>query len=79
MIQNKDLFSFHALNEQGKKEAGEVATLFVDFYKKLSPLLGEPSRYRSIVDSKLEEASFFAKKVIANKKENSESVSHQLD
>lgn len=80
MAQNKNLFSFHLLNEQGKAKAEAVATEFVEFYKKLESLIGpEPSRYHSMVDTKLEEAAFFAKKAIANKSENNEAVSHQLD
>ena len=68
------------MNEHGKKAAAAIATEFVEFYKKIEPLIGPgPSRYLSIVETKLEEASFFAKKAIANKPENSESVSHRLE
>ena len=63
------LFQFHRLNEDGIKKAEEIAATFTECLRVLKTMCPEGREF-SIVKSKLEEASFFAKKSIANVAEN---------
>jgi hypothetical protein len=64
------LFQVHRLNEDGLKKADAVAGAFNDCLNNLRGLCPEATREFSIVKTKLEEACFFAKKSLANAKEN---------
>lgn len=68
----RDEFKVHMLNDQGKENAREIATRFSDLLNFLeSPEMCGPSgREMAIVRTKLEEASFFAKKAMAVQKVN---------
>jgi len=63
------LFQVHMLNEQGKQSAQQIAEAFDELVKKLAPLCGAGREY-AIVRTKLEEASFFAKKGMASEPGN---------
>lgn len=65
------LFRFHKLNAGGIQKAQEIAEAFNALLNKLYPLC-EEGRELSIVRTKLEEASFFAKKSMANSGKNQE-------
>lgn len=62
-------FRVHMLNDQGKALASEIAGAFDELLSKISPIIGN-GREAAIVATKLEEACFFAKKAIAEVKEN---------
>ncbi len=62
-------FEVHMLNDLGKSAAGQLAERFSDLLD-FCKLVGEPGRELSLVATKLEEASFFAKKAMAIKPEN---------
>lgn len=57
-------FEVHILNEEGIQSAKDIAFLFDEFLEKLKPYCCA-GRELSIVRTKLEEASFFAKKSMA--------------
>jgi hypothetical protein len=59
------LFQFHRLNEDGIKKAEEIAATFTECLRVLKTMCPEGREF-AIVKTKLEEASFFAKKSIAN-------------
>lgn len=65
-------FTVHKLNDSGLKKAEQVAHVFDDALDALIELWGADAdpRLRSIVRTKLEEASFFAKKAVATAAEN---------
>ena len=63
------LFQFHRLNETGIQKAQYIAETFSIVLSDLKKWCPE-SREFSIVKTKLEEASFFAKKAVANQQEN---------
>jgi hypothetical protein len=63
------LFEVHMLNDTGKTKAKVIATLFNDCLTQLSALC-PVGRELAIVKTKMEEACFFAKKAMANDKEN---------
>jgi hypothetical protein len=63
-------FEVHLLNEQGIEKAKALAVAFDELLTKLEPLMPLSSRYTSLVCTKLEEASFFAKKAMAILPEN---------
>lgn len=69
MSQTDPLFRVHRLNEGGMKNAQEIAEAFDTCLAKLRTLCPEGREF-SIVKTKLEEASFFAKKSMANAGEN---------
>ena len=69
---NKE-FQVHALNETGKGKANAIAAAFDELLDKILKINPEPTREMSLVRTKLEEASFFAKKAMACKPENVES------
>lgn len=61
-------FKVHILTEEGKRKAEKIAEAFDECLYKLIDLRGgdeNPSRYMSLVRTKLEEACFFAKKDMA--------------
>jgi hypothetical protein len=70
---NKE-FEVHILNEVGIAKARAIATAFDDLLENLKNICGFPlvvnGREMSIVRTKLEEASFFAKKTMAEVPEN---------
>lgn len=63
-------FTVHMLNEAGKVKASEIATAFDLLLTRLEQLCPD-GREMAIVRTKLEEASFFAKKAMANDTQNS--------
>ncbi len=64
-----DLFKTHLLNEGGIKKAQEVASLFDELRSGLIERCPEGREF-ALVQTKLEEACFFAKKAIARQPEN---------
>jgi hypothetical protein len=64
-------FTFHLLNDAGKAKAVEIAQAFDGLLSRLLDLC-PPGRELAIVRTKLEEASFFAKKAMANSPANGE-------
>jgi hypothetical protein len=67
---NKE-FAVHMLNDQGKRRATAIAETFDACLEKLLTLC-PPGRELAIVRTKLEEASFFAKKAMASSDENTD-------
>ena len=65
-----DLFSVHMLNDQGKVKANDIAELFSNLLYGLENMMPANSRNMSIVKTKLQEAAFFAKREMAEQKEN---------
>jgi hypothetical protein len=63
------LFQVHMLNEEGKARARDIANDFDILLQNLRANCPEGREF-SIVKTKLEEAAFFAKKAMANVKEN---------
>lgn len=63
------LFQFHRLNADGIKKAEEIAFQFDDLLRELKSMCPEGREF-AIVKTKLEEASFFAKKAMANDSAN---------
>ena len=66
---NKE-FTVHMLNDDGKAKAKAIAEAFDTCLNTLLEINPGPSREMSIVRTKLEEASFFAKKAMASMPEN---------
>ncbi len=62
---NKE-FQVHMLNDVGKEKATAIANCFDECLEGLKLLCDTNCREFSIVRTKLEEASFFAKKSMAN-------------
>lgn len=66
-----ELFDVHMLNEDGKSKAVEIAKSFSTLLYDLEGLLNSAnSRNMSIVKTKLQEAAFYAKREMAEQKEN---------
>lgn len=65
-------FEVHLLNEAGIAKAKSIANQFDSLLDALKDVI-PASRELSIVKTKLEEASFFAKKGMANQPENQKS------
>jgi hypothetical protein len=63
-------FTVHMLNETGKQKAAQIAEAFDQCLGQLEALCPTKTREFSIVKTKLEEASFFAKKAMANDEVN---------
>ena len=63
-------FEVHMLNDIGKAKAGELASAFNKLLEDIERIVPGGSREKSIVITKLEEASFFAKKAMACLTEN---------
>lgn len=66
----RDEFTFHKLNEKGIEKAKEIAVRFSILLNELEYTIGSSGREMAIVRTKLEEASFFAKKAMAVRPEN---------
>jgi hypothetical protein len=62
-------FEVHILNEAGIEKAKAIAESFDELLTHLKGTLPQ-GRYLSLVSTKLEEASFFAKKAMASSPEN---------
>ena len=62
-------FEVHMLNEQGRRTAHDMAEDFDALLERLKMVV-PPGRYLSIVQTKLEEACFFAKKGMASQAVN---------
>lgn len=65
---NKE-FEVHILSEEGIEKAKNIAFVFDNALEELKNLCPE-GRYLSIVKTKMEEASFFAKKGMASDESN---------
>jgi hypothetical protein len=65
-------FKVHILNDDGIQKAKDIAALFNELLTKIGKLC-PPGREFSIVKTKLEEASFFAKKSMAQFEVNQKS------
>jgi hypothetical protein len=64
-------FEVHMLNETGKGKAVSIAGEFHGLLCSIEGIVGsQAGRELAIVRTKLEEACFFAKKAMANQKEN---------
>lgn len=63
-------FAVHMLNEDGKRKAGAIATVLTSALNDLEALCGASGREMAVVRTKMEEASFFAKKAMAVRAEN---------
>jgi len=64
-----NLFKVHILNEDGLTKARMMEELFEEFREAIvGPL--PPSREKSLFETKLQEASFFAKRAMAQLPEN---------
>ena len=73
-IEIDPLFTFHKLNPAGVEKAIHIAMAFSALKLSLSRFCPENTREFAIVKTKLEEASFFAKKAMACDTKNQESV-----
>jgi hypothetical protein len=62
---SNNLFMVHRLNEDGMKKADRISDIFEKAYNDLSTVCTIDSREFKIVQQKLEEACFFAKKSMA--------------
>ena len=67
-------FKVHILNQQGIKHAQWMQAAFEDFLANLEAVAGPDGREMAICRTKLEEASFFAKKAMAMRLENQEAA-----
>lgn len=65
------LFASHMLNDNGKQKAKQIGYAFSNLMHELATLCPEGREF-SIVKTKLEEASFFAKKAMARDSTNHE-------
>jgi hypothetical protein len=63
-------FQVHMLNDVGKMKAGQLAELFTMLLNGVESICGTGTREMAIVRTKLEEASFFAKKAMATESVN---------
>lgn len=66
----RDEFKVHMLNDEGKVKANEIAIVLTTALDELERLCGSNGREIAIVRTKMEEASFFAKKAMAKLPEN---------
>jgi hypothetical protein len=64
------LFSFTTMTDLGKDRSRDIAIAFTLLLQTLEEILPGNSREFAIAKTKLEEASFFAKKALRNYKEN---------
>jgi hypothetical protein len=64
------MFEVHTLNEKGMAKAKELQRMFEEFLIDLCDICGTDGREMSIVRTKLQEASFFAKRAMAMQPEN---------
>lgn len=66
----QSIFAVHKLNDAGMQKAHHIAKAFEELLFELSQYCVTSTREFSIVTTKLEEASFFAKKSMASLLEN---------
>jgi len=64
------MFEVHLLNNDGIARAKAVQQIFETFLINLEAICGDSGREMSIVKTKLQEASFFAKRAMAMKEDN---------
>ena len=64
------MFEVHVLNSAGISNAKLLQRLFQNFLEEIETISGKEGREIAIVRTKLEEASFYAKKAMAMKPEN---------
>lgn len=67
-------FDVHKLSNRGIEKAHRIKTAFENLTMELDKVMGDDGRLRSLVMTKLEEASFFAKKSMAKMPENQEKL-----
>lgn len=70
MDEVRDEFAVHKLNERGFLLANQLAGVFTGALNELERLAGKDGREMAIVRTKLQEASYFAKRAIAVNPEN---------
>lgn len=68
----RDEFAVHILNKDGLERAGELAKQFSSFLDGLEATCGVGGREMALVRTKLQEASYYAKRAIAMLPENQE-------
>lgn len=66
----RDEFKVHRLNEEGMQKAEGLAEDFSEFLDRVELVCGKDGREMAIVRTKLQEASFQAKRAIAQRLEN---------
>lgn len=69
-------FNVHVLNEEGQKKAADVGEVFSDALTKIEAIIGDDvgvKRELALVITKLQEASFFAKRAVALQPSNQQS------
>ena len=69
MIVRKE-FQVHRLNEQGLAKADSLASVFSEALDKIEGLAGSDGREMVIVRTKMEEASYYSKRAMAQRPEN---------
>ncbi len=65
-------FQVHRLNDEGMARANDLARLFSEFLSGVECHTGTEGRDVAIVRTKLQEASFYAKRAMASHVENQE-------
>jgi len=65
------MFDVHVLNEKGIEKARRLQSKFEAFLQDIEDVCGAEGREMSIVRTKLQEASFFAKRAMAMDPKNS--------
>lgn len=65
-----DIFRVHRLNDEGLKKAEALAETFTNCLREIEAACGEDGREMAIVRTKLQEASYFAKRAITVRVEN---------
>lgn len=66
------LFATHFLSAEGKEKAKKLTEAFSSLMQAVIDICGPSGREVAIVKTKLEEASFFAKKAMSSRTENQE-------
>jgi hypothetical protein len=66
----RDEFQVHLLNSEGIDRAKALAYLFSKFLNDVESITGNAGREVSIIRTKLQEASYFAKRAVATRVEN---------
>ena len=69
------MFEVHMLNDLGKEKARHLQSIFTRFLADLEVHCGKDGREMAIVRTKLEEASFYAKRAMAMRPEHHDGVS----
>ena len=63
-------FQVHRLNEEGMSKANKLAEVFSEALTKVEEIAGADGREMAVARTKLEEASYFAKRAMAQRPEN---------